>query len=392
MKRNASSISRLVLAVALAVLATACSNEGSQANAAISAAPPPPSVGVFVAQAADVPLITELPGRTAAFLIAEVRPQVTGLIKQRAFKEGSEVKAGELLYQIDPATYKAAHDTAKAGLARAEANLSAAKLKASRYAGLAKIDAVSQQANDDAAAALKLAEADVAAARASIEQARIDLEFTRLASPIAGRIGRSTVTAGALVTANQAQALATVQQLNPIYVDLTQSSAELLRLRSALEAGRLQQASTVEMPVSLVLEDGSEYAQPGKLAFSEVSVDPATGSVTLRAVFPNPDGVLLPGMYVRARLEQAVAHNAILIPHAGLTRDARGQAIVMVVGADDAVEARSIKAERSIGDQWVVTEGLAAGERIIVEGLQKVRPGTKVIADVAGAVAATPAN
>lgn len=392
MKRNASSISRLVLAVALAVLATACSNDGSQANAAISAAPPPPSVGVFVAQAADVPLITELPGRTAAFLIAEVRPQVSGLIKQRAFKEGSEVKAGELLYQIDPATYKAAHDTAKAGLARAEANLTAAKLKASRYAGLAKIDAVSQQANDDAAAALKLAEADVAAARASIEQARIDLEFTRLASPIAGRIGRSTVTAGALVTANQAQALATVQQLNPIYVDLTQSSAELLRLRSALAAGRLQQASMVEMPVSLVLEDGTEYTQPGKLAFSEVSVDPATGSVTLRAVFPNPDGVLLPGMYVRARLEQAVANNAIRIPHAGLTRDARGQAIVMVVGADDVVEARSIKAERSIGDQWVVTEGLAAGERIIVEGLQKVRPGTKVIAEVAGAVAAAPAN
>ncbi|MBL8442756.1 MAG: efflux RND transporter periplasmic adaptor subunit, partial [Zoogloeaceae bacterium] len=306
MKRNASSISRLVLAVALAVLATACTNEGSQANAA-GAAAPPPTVGVYVAQAADVPLITELPGRTAAFLIAEVRPQVTGLIKQRAFKEGSEVKAGELLYQIDPATYKAAHDTAKAGLARAEANLTAAKLKASRYAGLAKIDAVSQQANDDAAAALKLAEADVAAARASIEQARIDLEFTRLASPIAGRIGRSTVTAGALVTANQAQALATVQQLNPIYVDLTQSSAELLRLRSALAAGRLQQASMVEMPVSLVLEDGTEYTQPGKLAFSEVSVDPATGSVTLRAVFPNPDGVLLPGMYVRARLEQAVA-------------------------------------------------------------------------------------
>ncbi|MBL8444877.1 MAG: efflux RND transporter periplasmic adaptor subunit, partial [Zoogloeaceae bacterium] len=235
-------------------------------------------------------------------------------------------------------------------------------------------------------------EADVAAARASIEQARIDLEFTRLASPIAGRIGRSTVTAGALVTANQAQALATVQQLNPIYVDLTQSSAELLRLRSALAAGRLQQASMVEMPVSLVLEDGTEYTQPGKLAFSEVSVDPATGSVTLRAVFPNPDGVLLPGMYVRARLEQAVANNAIRIPHAGLTRDARGQAIVMVVGADDAVEARSIKAERSIGDQWVVTEGLAAGERIIVEGLQKVRPGTKVIAEVAGAVAAAPAN
>lgn len=391
MKRNASSISRLVLAVALAVLATACTNEGSQANAA-GAAAPPPTVGVYVAQAADVPLITELPGRTAAFLIAEVRPQVTGLIKQRAFKEGSEVKAGELLYQIDPATYKAAHDTAKAGLARAEANLTAAKLKASRYAGLAKIDAVSQQANDDAAAALKLAEADVAAARASIEQARIDLEFTRLASPIAGRIGRSTVTAGALVTANQAQALATVQQLNPIYVDLTQSSAELLRLRSALAAGRLQQASMVEMPVSLVLEDGTEYTQPGKLAFSEVSVDPATGSVTLRAVFPNPDGVLLPGMYVRARLEQAVANNAIRIPHAGLTRDARGQAIVMVVGADDAVEARSIKAERSIGDQWVVTEGLAAGERIIVEGLQKVRPGTKVIAEVAGAVAAAPAN
>ncbi|HRD33575.1 MAG TPA: efflux RND transporter periplasmic adaptor subunit [Rhodocyclaceae bacterium] len=390
MKRNASPINRLVLAVALAVLATACSREGSQASAA--AAPPPPSVGVFVAQAADIPLVTELPGRTAPYLIAEVRPQVTGLVKQRAFKEGSEVKAGELLYQIDPATYKAAHDTAKAGLARAEANLTAAKLKASRYAGLAKIDAVSQQANDDAIAALKLAEADVAAARASIEQARIDLEFTRLASPIAGRIGRSTVTAGALVTANQAQALATVQQLNPIYVDLTQSSAELLRLRSALEAGRLQQAGTVEMPVSLVLEDGTEYAQPGKLAFSEVSVDPATGSVTLRAVFPNPDGVLLPGMYVRAHLEQAVANNAILIPHAGLTRDARGRAIAMVVGSDDTVEERSIKAERSIGDQWVVTEGLAAGERIIVEGLQKVRSGGKVSVQVAGAAGAAPAN
>lgn len=389
MKRNASSINHLVLAVSLAALVSACSNDGSQANAA--GAPPPPSVGVFVAQSADIPLITELPGRTAPYLIAEVRPQVTGLIKQRAFKEGSEVKAGELLYQIDPATYKAAHDTAKAGLARAEANLSAAKLKASRYAGLAKIDAVSQQANDDAAAALKLAEADVAAARASIEQARIDLEFTRLASPIAGRVGRSTVTAGALVTANQSQALATVQQLNPIYVDLTQSSAELLRLRRALEAGRLQQAPTVEMPVSLVLEDGTEYAQPGKLAFSEVSVDPATGSVTLRAVFPNPDGILLPGMYVRARLEQAVAHDAILIPHAGLTRDARGQAIVMVVGGDDTVEARSIKAERSIGDQWVVTEGLGAGERIIVEGLQKVRPGARVDAQVVGVVAAAAA-
>lgn len=390
MKRNASLLDRLVLAVSLALLVSACSNEGSSAVAA--PAPPPPSVGVFVAQSADIPLVTELPGRTAPYLIAEVRPQVTGLVKQRAFKEGSEVKAGDLLYQIDPATYKAAHDTAKAGLARAEANLTAAKLKASRYAGLAKIDAVSQQANDDASAALKLAEADVAAARASIEQARIDLEFTRLSSPIAGRVGRSTVTAGALVTANQEQALATVQQLNPIYVDLTQSSAELLRLRRALEAGRLQQASKVEMPVSLVLEDGTEYALPGKLAFSEVSVDPATGSVTLRAVFPNPDGVLLPGMYVRARLEQAVAHNAIMIPHAGLTRDARGQAIVMVVGADDTVEARPIKAERSIGDQWVVTEGLVAGERIIVEGLQKVRPGAKVNAQVAGAVAAAPTN
>lgn len=390
MKRSASSISRLVVAVALAGLATACSNEGSQANAA--AAPPLPSVGVVVAQAADVPLITELPGRTAPYLIAEVRPQVTGLIKQRAFKEGSEVKAGALLYQIDPATYKAAHDTAKAGLARAEANLTAAKLKASRYAGLAKIDAVSQQANDDAVAALKLAEADVAAARASIEQARIDLEFTRLAAPIAGRIGRSTVTAGALVTANQEQALATVQQLNPIYVDLTQSSAELLRLRRALEAGRLQQAGAVEMPVTLVLEDGTEYAHPGKLAFSEVSVDPATGSVTLRAVFPNPDGMLLPGMYVRAHLEQAVASNAILIPHAGLTRDARGRAIAMVVAADDTVEERPIKAERSVGDQWVVTEGLAAGERIIVEGLQKVRPGTKVSVEAAGAADAAPAS
>lgn len=391
MKLSASPIKHLIFAVTLTLVLSACSQGPSPTNAA-AAPPPQPSVGVFVAQTADIPLITELPGRTAPYLIAEIRPQVTGLIKQRAFKEGSEVKAGELLYQIDPATYKAAYDTAKAGLARAEANLTAAKLKASRYAGLARIDAVSQQANDDAAVALKLAEADVAAARASIEQARIDLEFTRLAAPISGRIGRSTVTAGALVTANQSQALATVQQLNPIYVDLTQSSAELLRLRSALASGQLQQAGKVEMPVSLVLEDGSRYPQAGKLAFSEVSVDPATGSVTLRAVFPNPDGVLLPGMYVRARLEQAVASNAILIPHAGLTRDARGRAIALVVTADDTVEARTIKAERSMGDQWVVIEGLVAGERIIVEGLQKVRPGAKVSAQVVGAIGAAALN
>lgn len=374
-------VSRTVLALSIAAVLAAC---GSEPQAQATSAPPPPSVGVVVTERANVPMVAELPGRTAPFLIAELRPQVTGIIKQRTFVEGAEVKAGDLLYQIDPATYQAAYDNAKAVLARAEANLNSAKLTAQRYAGLAKIDAVSQQANDDAIAALKLAEADVAAAKAAQEQARIDLAFTRVTSPIDGRIGRSTVTAGALVIANQAQALATVQQLDPIYVDVTQSSAELLRLRRDIEQGRIQRLEGGNIPVRLVLEDGSDYTEIGQLAFSEVSVDPNTGSVTMRAVFPNPAGELLPGMYVRSRIEQGVK-DVVLVPHASVGRDPRGNATVMVVKPDNTVESRIVRTERSLGDKWVVSDGLENGERVIVEGLQKVRPGVTVAPEVVAA-------
>lgn len=377
------------IALMSAFLLAACSGEKQGVTGAVAAAPPPaPTVTVLTVKSESVPLIAELPGRTSPYLIAELRPQVTGIIQQRQFNEGSVVEAGQMLYRIDPATYKAAYDSARANLARAEANVHAARLKAERYAGLVQIEAVSKQANDDASAALKQAQADVAAAKAAVDKAKIDLDFTRVKSPISGRIGRSAVTPGALVTANQAQALATVQQLDPIYVDLTQSSVEMLRLRRDLEAGKLQRAGGQTVPVMLVLEDGSEYAAEGRLAFSEVSVDPSTGSVTLRAVFPNPQGELLPGMYVRARLAQGVRSDAILVPHAALSRDPRGNAVLMVVNAEGKVEARTVKAAQSLGDKWVISDGLAAGERVIVEGLQRARPGTVVQAQEAGAAVA----
>ncbi len=351
--------------------------------------PPPPPVGVVTVQPQAVPMVAELPGRTTPYAIAEVRPQVTGIIAKRAFAEGSEVKAGALLYQIAPATYASALESAKASLARADANREVAQVRAARHADLVKIDAVSKQANDDAQAGLKQAAAEVAAARAAADKAGIDLEFTRVSAPISGRIGRSTVTAGALVTANQATALATIQQLDPIYVDLTQSSTELLRLRRDLEAGRLQRLRDATVPVRLALEDGSVYSGEGKLAFSEVTVDPGTGSVTLRAVFPNPRGELLPGMYVRARLTQGVRKDAIVVPHAAVAHDPRGKAIVMIVNAENKVEARSVELAESLGDSWVVSQGLAAGDRVIVEGLQKIRPGMAVQAQPAGAAPAS---
>lgn len=376
----------LAAAVLGSLVLVACSG-GQQAPAGPGAGAAP-TVGVVTVKSEPVELTTELPGRTTPYLIAEVRPQVTGIVKKRAFREGSEVKPGELLYQIDPSTYQAAYDSAKAGLAKAEANLYTARLKAERYAELNKINAVSKQANDDAVAALKQAEADVAAGRAAVDKARIDLDFTRVSAPIPGRVGRSAVTPGALVTANQETALATVQQLDPIYVDVTQSSTELLALKRDLADGRLQSAGAGAAKVQLVLEDGSVYPAEGKLEFSEVSVDTGTGSVTLRAVFPNRKGDLLPGMYVRARFAQGVTQDAVLVPHAGVSRDPRGNAVVMVVNAESKVEARMVKAARALKDAWVVSEGLAAGDRVIVEGLQKVRPGAQVLVqDVAGAAA-----
>lgn len=385
MKTTNNAFLKPAVAVALSTLfLAACSGGKEQGGAPAQGAPQAPAVTVQTVKAEEVPMVVELPGRTSPYLIAELRPQVTGILTQRAFNEGSEVKAGQVLYRIDAAPYQAAFDSAKANIARAEANVQVARLKAERHADLVKIEAVSKQANDDAQAALKQAEADLAAAKAALDKARIDLDYTQLKSPIAGRIGRSAVTAGALVTANQAQALATVQQLDPIYVDLTQSSAELLRMRRELEAGRLKASAKGDVPVKLVLEDGSEYAAEGRLALSEVTVDEGTGSVTLRAQFPNAKGVLLPGMYVRARLPQGTRSEAILVPHKALSRDARGNALVMVVNAEDKVEARPVQVAQSLGSDWVVTGGLAAGERIIVEGLQKVRPGAPVQAQEAG--------
>lgn len=396
MKTSSQPLFRSAAAVALSALVlAACSGGKEQQGGAPGAGAPPqaPAVTVMTVASGSVPMVTELPGRTTPYLIAELRPQVTGILTQRAFDEGSEVKAGQVLYRIDDAPYQAAHDSAKAALARAEANAQVARIKAERHAGLVKIDAVSKQANDDTQAALKQAQAEVAAAKAALDKARIDLDYTRLKSPISGRIGRSAVTPGALVTANQVQALATVQQLDPIYVDLTQSSADMLRLRNEVAAGRLLAGAKDEVPVKLILEDGSEYAAEGRLALSEVTVDEGTGSVTLRARFPNADGVLLPGMYVRARLPQGTRSEAILVPHKALSRDPLGNALVMVVNAESKVEARPVKVAQSLASDWVVTGGLAAGERIIVEGLQKARPGAPVQAQEAGATpaAATPA-
>jgi len=341
------------------------------------------TVGVVVTTVESAPLVTELPGRTTPFMVAELRPQVTGIIQERLFTEGSAVTKGQTLYKIDPSTYQAAYDSAAANKARAEANHYNARLKAERYAELVDIEAVSKQANDDADAALKQAEADVAAARAALDKARIDLDFTRVKSPIPGRIGRSSVTPGALVTANQPAALATVQQLDPIYVDLTQSSADLQRMRRDVASGKISLVGE-DIPVQLILEDGSLYEESGKLAFSEVSVDPGTGSVTLRASFPNPDGTLLPGMYVRARLVQGQSDQAIMLPHAAVNHDQRGTSLVMVVNAQNMVEVRPVQTRGVQGDKWIVIGGLAANEKVILEGLQKVRPGQPVQTQVVG--------
>jgi membrane fusion protein (multidrug efflux system) len=331
-----------------------------------------------VVQPQRVALTTELAGRTSAYLIAEVRPQVGGIIQKRLFTEGSDVKAGEVLYQIDPAAYQAAYNSAKAALARAEAHLIPARLKAERYKELVKINAVSQQDYDDASAAHKLAEADVEAGKAVLETARINLAYTKVTAPISGRIGRSSVTNGALVTANQPAALAIVQQLSSMYVDVTQSSSELLRLKQNLASGVLKNNGATQARVKLLLEDGSAYPLPGTLKFSEVTVDQSTGSITLRAIFPNPKQILLPGMFVRAVLEEGVSEKAILVPQRGVTRNPAGNATVMLVGGEEKVEPRVIKVVRTVGDNWLVSEGLKAGDRVILEGLQKARPGTPV--------------
>ena len=342
--------------------------------------PPPggtPEVSVMTVQTQRVELTTELSGRVSASLTAEVRPQVGGIIQHRLFTEGTDVKAGEVLYQIDPASYQAAHDGASAALAKATANLAPILLKAARYKELVKSEAVSEQDVDDISAAQKLAEAEIESAKAALETARINLAYTQVKAPIAGRIGRSAVTDGALATALQAVPLATIQQLDPVYVDVTQSSASMLRLRKAVESGQLS-VRDGEAKVQLLLDDGTPYPLPGKLKFSEAFVDPGTGSVTLRTLFSNPKLVLLPGLFVRTVLQEAVKEQGILVPQRGVTRNPAGSAMVMLVGADEKVEPRVIKTDRTVGDSWLVSGGLKVGDRVILEGLQKARPGTPV--------------
>jgi len=357
------------------LMAAGCGKETPASN------PPaggPPEVAVVWVKPERVTITMELSGRTSAYLIAEVRPQVGGIIQKRLFTEGSDVKAGQVLYQIDPATYQAAFDSVRAALDRAGANLIPARLKAERYKELVGIKAVSAQDYDDAYAALKQAEADIAVNKAAVETARINLAYTQVSAPISGRIGKSSVTIGALVTASQSASLATIQQLDPVYVDVTQSSIEMLRLKRDLASGHIMRDSVNQAKVGLVLEDGITYPLQGVFKFSDVTIDQSTGSVTLRTVFPNPNQILLPGMYVRAVLEEGVIEQAIQVPQRGVTRDSAGNATALIVGTGDKVEARTLTVTRAIGDTWLVSDGLNPGDRLIVEGLQKVRPGTTV--------------
>jgi membrane fusion protein (multidrug efflux system) len=368
-----AAIGALSLA-AIALTLAACGQKGGAAGGMGMGGPA--EVGYIVAQTQAVGLTTELSGRTSAFLVSDVRPQVGGVVKARLFQEGSLVRAGQSLYQIDPATYQASVNSAAAALAQAQAQATAAKLRADRYRALVATGAVSKQDNDDAQANAAQTAAAVAVQKAALDNARINLNYTRVTAPISGRIGKSSVTPGALVTASQAGALATVQDLSTIYVDLTQSSADMLKLQQQFNSGKLGRTGSAQ--VTLKLEDGSTYPTPGHLEFSDVTVDPTTGSVALRATFKNPDGVLLPGMYVRAVLNKGVANDGMLIPQAAVSRDPKGAATVMVVDAKGAVTPRIVTAAQTVGDKWLVTSGLNAGEHVIVEGLQKVRPGAPV--------------
>jgi membrane fusion protein (multidrug efflux system) len=359
----------LVFILSCTLILGACSRNKPQQM------PPAPEVGTVTVREQQVVLTAELPGRTSAYLVAEVRPQVSGIIQKRLFEEGSNVKAGAVLYQIDPAPFQAAYDSAQASLARSEANLPAIRSRAERYRELLVEKAVSRQDVDDADSAQRQAEADVTYWKAAVQTARINLGYTKVIAPISGRIGRSNVTEGALVTANQPATLTTIQQLDPIYVDVPQSTAEVLRLKRRVESGSLEQNDASQKKVRLILEDGSEYPLEGTLKFQDVTVDRTTGSVTLRAVFPNPDGILLPGMFVRGVAQEGVNKKAILIPQHAVSRDPKGNPLVLIVGPDGKVVQKQVAIDRAMGNQWLVTSGLAPGDRVIVEGMQKVKPG-----------------
>ncbi len=372
--------------IALATLLAACGSKQQQ-----GAAGGPPEVGVITLATQPVALSTELPGRTAAYRIAEVRPQVDGIVKRRLFKEGSDVTAGQPLYEIDAAPYQAALLRAQATLASSEAQLNAAQMLTNRYTPLQAQGAVSKQDLDNALAASRSGEAAVASAKADVETARINLGYTQVHAPISGSIGRSLVTEGALVKAAQDDAIATIAQLDPIYVDVTESSAELLRLRRDFDAGRLQRDSKQQARVTLVLEDGTVYPDSGSLQFSEVTVDSTTGSVLLRAEFPNRKHTLMPGMFVRATLGVGSSKQALLVPQAGVSRNAKGDATVLLVDDQGKVTERVIEVDRAIGSNWLVSSGVAAGDRVIVEGLQKAKAGATVKA-MPVSVAAAPVS
>jgi membrane fusion protein (multidrug efflux system) len=356
------------------LLLTACGSKNVPIDP--MAAQGPVEVGVVTVSVADVPLAVELPGRTTAFRKAEVRPQVTGIIQKRLFEEGTEIEAGAQLYQIDAATYQAAEATARAELARAEANIAATEARAKRYEDLASKQAISRQDYDDAIASLGQARANLAAGKAAVTSATINLQYTKVMAPISGVIGKSSVTEGALVTAGQAEPLAIIQQLDPIYVDVSQSATQLLQLRRAIMDGSVARAEAAK--VRLLLDDGSLYEHEGELQFSEVGVDESTGTVVLRAIFPNPDRFLLPGMFVRAQVQEGMRADAMLVPQRGISRDRSGNATALVVNSAGEVELRQLITGRSVGNQWVVEQGLAVGDAVIVEGLQKIRVGAKV--------------
>ena len=339
-------------------------------------APPPPSVGIVELTVQNAPLMTELPGRIAALETAEVRPQINGIIRRRLFAEGAQVRAGQMLYEIEDAPYRAALGQAQGALARAQASIRATALQAQRYRDLVGINAVSRQEADNAAASAQQARADVAAQQAAVQAARVNQDFTRIRAPISGRIGRSLFTPGALVQAGQADPLATIQRTDIVYVDVTQSAAQIIDLKQAMKAGGVGVAAGAR--VQLLLPNGSTYPIEGRLQFSEVTVDPSSGAVTLRATFANPDGLLLPGMYVRARLVEGERSQVVLAPQQGISRDARGRATAMVVGTNNKAELRQVETDRAVGDKWIVTKGLKAGDRLIVEGLVNLRPGTVV--------------
>jgi membrane fusion protein (multidrug efflux system) len=373
---------------AVSILCTGVTVIGCKGGGEPAPAPRPVEVGVVTVKPQPVPITTELPGRTSSYRVAEVRPQVNGVLLKRSFVEGGEVKAGQPLYRIDPAPFQASYDSAKATLEHAEAELTTAKLLEERYKPLVEVNAVSRQTYDNAVASALQAQADVASGKAAEETARINLGYTNVFAPISGRTSRSSVTEGALVTANQTTVLVTVTQLDPIYVDVTQPATVWLRLQRELAAGQLVNRGGNAAAVSLKLEDGSEYGREGTLQFSEVTVDQSTGSVTLRAEFPNPNHLLLPGMFVRARIREGVRQHALLVPERGVTHDQRGEPVALIVGAGNKVEQRTLETDRVIGDQWLVVGGIQPGDRVVVSGVQKAQLGEEVTPIETGRAAA----